>query len=442
MRKILIILAALLVSCESSLDLEPKMFIPADEAFSNRENVYAALIGCYDALQQQHYYGRNLVIVGDLASDNSRASGSRIEYYSTDENSLLADNLLVEGIWEEIYGAVNRVNYMLYKLGEADFLDPVEKNDFEGQLKFLRALHYFNLVRLYGGVPLKTSPTLAADEAHYLPRASAGEVCDQLVTDLKDAAKLITNTGTEMATAPAAGALLSLVYLTMKEHTLARDLARAVFDEVNYLEVNYAELFSVRGEPSREILFYVGFNPNDNNRLAEYHFPNKLGGRYENAPTVSLVEAIEPGDRRRELVAARYADQYYTTKYPDLNTGGSSVLVLRTAELLFIEAEAAYGLDSVANSGLILDNINTIRHRAGIDSVMSVPPGQLWNLLDRERRVEFAFEGKRWFDLIRNGLAIGVVPTVTSPEQMLFPIPLSEILANPSISMDDQNPGY
>jgi starch-binding outer membrane protein, SusD/RagB family len=83
MRKILIILAIASFSCENRLDVKPKMQIDADEVFSSKENIYAALIGCYDGLQQQHYYGRNLIIAGDLASDNSVATGTKIEYYRT-----------------------------------------------------------------------------------------------------------------------------------------------------------------------------------------------------------------------------------------------------------------------------------------------------------------------------------------------------------------------
>jgi hypothetical protein len=78
MRKVLIIFLLALVSCENGLNLKPKMQIDADEAFSSEENIYSALIGCYDGLQQQHYYGRNLIIVGDIASDNSIATGTKI----------------------------------------------------------------------------------------------------------------------------------------------------------------------------------------------------------------------------------------------------------------------------------------------------------------------------------------------------------------------------
>jgi hypothetical protein len=442
MRNILIIAILVLVSCEDSLVLQPKMYISADEAFSSAENVAAAVTGCYDALQLQHYYGRNLVIAGDLASDNGRATGTKVEYYSMDDNTLLSDNILVEGIWREIYTAINRVNYVLYKLDGLDFLDDETRNDYEGQMKFLRALHYFNLVRLYGKVPLTLDPTLNAEEGNYLARTDETMIYVRIVEDLDDAIGRITNTSPERATREGALALLALVDLTIGDYLGAKELAGELYDEIGYLEEDVSELFNVGSEPSREILFYVSFNPNDKNRMAEYHMPNQLAGRYEHSPTEKLVDMIEAGDSRRELIAAEYEGKSFTTKYSDLNTGSDPVIVLRTADLLFIEAEAMYFIDSSLYRNEIIENVNTIRERAGLDPHLSVSPGMLWEALDRERQIEFAFEGKRWFDLIRTGRAISEVETVVNPGQTLFPIPLSEILANPYISMDDQNPGY
>lgn len=121
MRKFLIFIVIILSACETDLDLNPKVQVSEEEAFSSRENVLAALTGCYDALQLQHYYGRNLIIVGDLASDNSLANGTKVEYYDVDKNSLLANNIIVEGIWADIYVAINRVNHMLYEIRDIDF---------------------------------------------------------------------------------------------------------------------------------------------------------------------------------------------------------------------------------------------------------------------------------------------------------------------------------
>jgi len=441
MRKILVFLLLFASACESNLDLRPKMQITAEEAFSNRENVYAALLGCYDGLQLQHYYGRNLVIVGDIASDNTVADGTKLEYYAMDRNSLLANNILVEGIWTDIYLAVNRVNYMLYKLEEITFLSDSDKKDYQGQLSFLRALHYFNLVRLYGGVPLKVLPTMADLPEYFLKRSSVDEVYNQIVADLEFARLNIINTNPDKATAIAATALLASVALTIGNATAAREYANTVLQAQPVLEVSYKDLFSSGSDPGNEILFYCPFNASDKNRLAEYNFPKTLGGRHENAPSGLLIN-IDSNDKRKPMIASNYSGEFYCTKYSDLATGSDRVIVLRTAEMYFIRAEANYQLDSIANRPVILSDMNTIRNRAGLQAIQSDTITSLRNIIEREKQIEFAFEGKRWFDLIRTHRAIDLVPTVTQSFQMLFPIPLSEILANPNISTDDQNYGY
>jgi len=441
MRKILIIIVLLASACESNLDLRPKMQVPAEEAFSNKENVYAALVGCYDGLQLQHYYGRNLIIAGDLASDNTSADGTKIEYYDLDKNSLLANNILVEGIWADIYLAVNRANYMLYKLEEVTFLTDSEKKDYQGQLRFLRALHYFNLVRLYGGVPLKLLPTLADSPADILPRSSVAVVYAQIIADLEFARINIVNRSTQKASALAATALLASVELTLGNAAAARQYASFVLQASPVLESSYKELFSGTSEPSKEILFYIPYSATDKNRIAEYNYPNTLGGRHENAPSSVLIN-ISYDDKRKPLIAADHSGKYYSTKYSDLTTGSDRVIVMRTAEMYFIRAEANYQIDSVANLSQILADINIVRNRAGLHPVEAGAVTSLRNIIEREKQIEFAFEGKRWFDLIRTKRAMDVVPTVTQPYQMLFPIPLSEILGNPEIGVKGQNDGY
>ena len=417
------------------------MQISTEEAFSNRENVQAALTGCYDALQLQHYYGRNLVIVGDLASDNSIANGTKVEYYDVDKNSLLANNILVEGIWADIYVAINRVNFMLFKLRDVTFLTEDEMKSYKGELHFLRALHYYNLVRLYGGVPLKLLPTLNDSHENSLPRSSADDVYNQIIADLESARLNISNTLSERATVEAATALLASITLTRGNAENAIQYANQVLQSFPMLETSYEALFSSNTAPGREILFYVPFSATDKNRLAEYNFPNTLGGRHENAPSSVLIN-IDSSDKRKTLIAASHGDKYYTKKYADLTTGSDRVIVLRTAEMYLIRAEAHYLIDSVGNLAVILSDINTIRNRAGLSPVIADTITSLRNIIEREKQIEFAFEGKRWFDLIRTGRAVDLVPTVTQEWQMLFPIPLSEILTNNKISVEDQNEGY
>ena len=215
----------------------------------------------------------------------ARPSGTKREYYDVDDNTLLSDNILVEGIWRHIYRAINRTNYVLLKLEDVDFLDEDEKHDYQGQLRFLRALHYFNLVRLYGDVPLKLQPTTEDDTTNVLPRTPVSQVYQQIIDDLLFAEENIENVEPQFATSSAATAFLASVFLTRQNYSLAIEYADKVLLNVRNLEFNYADLFSGNLEPSQEIIFYVAFASDDKNRMAEYHFPYELGGRHENAPS-------------------------------------------------------------------------------------------------------------------------------------------------------------
>jgi len=448
MRKILVFILLLhLVACDNWLDIEPKNYVASDEVFTTRENLYAALTGCYDALQLQHYYGRSFIIAGDLLSDNSVAKGTKIELIALDENNLTPDNIIVEGVWEDIYTAINRANYVLAGIQNVNFLNETEKNDLVGQLLFLRALHYFNLVRLYGAVPLKLKPTTKNNPSNFLPRSPANSVYQQIISDLDSAEISIHNNQPQWATGRSVKALKALVYLTLGDYSHALYYTSECLLENSYLESDYSRLFGSFTEPSAEIIFYIPFIPSDNNRLAEYHFPNQLGGRYENAPKSDLVSLIAPSDKRKKWIAESLSTSsgniYYTKKYPNLSTGANNVTVLRNAELYFIRAEALYFTDSVANYNAILNDINTVRQRAGLNPIDSASAvGKLWPILENEKQLEFAFEGKRWFDLVRTNRALVKIPSVTSVNQTLFPIPQTEILYNPQITPADQNPGY
>lgn len=203
----------------------------------------------------------------------------------------------------------------------------------------------------------------------------------------------------------------------------------------------YKDLFTAGSEPGSEILFYCPFSASDKNRLAEYNYPQTLGRRHENAPA-GVMTNMDNSDKRKPLIAALHSGKYYSTKYSDLTTGSDRVIVLRTSEMYFIRAEAIFMLDSIEKRSQTLSDINAIRNRAGLQVVMTDTVTSLRNLIENEKQIEFAFGGKRWFDLISTKRALDLVPTITQSYQMLFPIALSEILANPTIGVEDQKEGY
>lgn len=441
MRKLLIIILIVFYSCSSYLDVEPSRYLAAEDVFNSKENFYAALIGCYDALQNEWYYGRTYLIIGDLASDVSYANGTKVELKDIDNNAILSDNIAINGLWRVVYEAINRVNYLLYFVDEVPNLEEEMKLDFIGQLRFLRAFHYFNLVRLFGDVPLILEPTLNDDVENFKPRTSIDLVYDAIVEDLQFSIFNISNELPEYASVLASKTLLANVYLTSGDYQSAYNTSVEALENNSYLEATYENLFQ-DVDISNEIIFYIPFSSDDKNRLAEYHFPNQLGGRHENAPTEEFINLIYERDSRLNSIAKKYVNISYCNKYSNISTGADKIIVFRTAELYFIRSEALLNLDGFLAGNLVLNDINTIRQRARINLESADNIDELFELLYNEKMIEFAFEGKRWFDLIRTNQAIEKVPTVTDSYQMLFPIPISEISANPYISETDQNDGY
>jgi hypothetical protein len=137
----LIIIALLMVAgCEKVLEVEPVNYITDDQAIENRTDVERAIVGCYSGLQQTGCYGRHLPIIGDLTADNLNWTGTSQDYGQFQNNSLLADNGIVESIWNAHYDVINRVNWVIYKLPGIEDISQQDRDDFFGHLYYIRAL--------------------------------------------------------------------------------------------------------------------------------------------------------------------------------------------------------------------------------------------------------------------------------------------------------------
>lgn len=442
------ILAFLYASCDV-LDVDPQHSISADAAINSKNDIIRAINGCYDAFQSAGYYGRNYLAVGDLAADNLVWSGTTAGYNQIDNNSILADNVIVEGIWASIYTALNRVNNVMDRLPEVEDIDQDEAQEFLAEMHFLRALAHYDLMRIFGGISIRTGAVQPTEEDLNIPRSSKEEVFRQIFDDLELAAAHIPGTiirgkASEAAVhALKARALLHSYYFnpTQNRDSLfsAIDAASKVINNFNLsLENDYAYLFS--GNINTESIFEIEFNEQDRNRLAEYFFPTAISGRYEFAPDTLLFESYQTNDVRLDASIAFAGNAPYAIKYSDIETGTDNVYVLRLAEMFLIRAEANALL--VSDTDSILNDLNAIRVRAGLEPSTTTNHQALLREIEEQRRLEFAFEGHRWFDLVRTGRAVDVLEGVNNINQTVFPIPLNEILANDAIDVNDQNPGY
>jgi starch-binding outer membrane protein, SusD/RagB family len=440
-----------LISACNVLNVEPEDAIPADKAFKNKAGIERGILGSYSELQSLSYYGRSYYIFADLAADNliHPIDATNTDYAEVDNNAILPENSAVSGIWASIYSSINTANNVIEKVpGMADMTDD-EKNAALGELRFLRALNHFNLVNFFGPIPIKIKPTVGVKDLN-AGRDPVDSVYSQIIRDLRFAEQNInpSNSAKTRATKTAASALLARVYLYKKDYESAYAKANEVLAADTSLLKNYADIFA--GDASAESIFEIDFSEVDRNRIAENNFPKTLNGRREVAPSDSIMNAFEPNDKRKPAsIAADTAliphdsttiPNFYADKYNDLSKGADNVIIIRRAELFLIRAEAE-AHRATPDITAIQNDINKIRLRAGLSPTAVTSIEELLAVIEHERWVEFAFEGQRWFDLVRTGRAMQVLPAVTNINKTLFPIPLSEIQTNKSPDMK-QNEGY
>ncbi|MBP7240158.1 MAG: RagB/SusD family nutrient uptake outer membrane protein [Saprospiraceae bacterium] len=441
MRKIIgyTILLFCFTSC-NVLDVEPYNTIPASEAFKNAADLERGILGAYSSLQSLGYYGRTYGIFADLAADNlvHPDNATAVAYAEVDNNAILPENTSVDGIWTAIYDGINVANNVISKVPGIPGLTEGEATKALGELYFIRALHHFNLLNYFGAIPFKSIPTAGVSNVN-VPRDEVDFIYDRIIQDLQFASTNLPPTGSKIrASGLAADALLARVYLYKKDYTNASASAFKVITSGSFsLLPSYESIFE--GEETAESIFEIDFTALDRNRIAEYNFPLTENGRGEVAPSPELVGSYEVGDERFAATYTYSGTAPYVIKYDDLGTGADNVIVLRLAEMYLIRAEANTHLEG--NMVTIKSDIDQVRNRASLGNVNANTYADILQAIERERRFEFAFEGHRWFDLVRTGRAVDVLSTVTNINQTLFPIPLSEILTNTNPGMY-QNPGY
>ncbi len=434
MRRSLLLLALpvlLLAGCDSLLDVEPPSQITSTIAIEDANGARNALRGAYSALQTGSYYGGDFIFFGDLLADNTTHTGTFTSFAQADNNTLLADNGSVEGIYQDLYFAISVTNHLLERVPGLTDLGETEKNQILGEAHFLRALHYHNLVKLWGPVPLITSTIESVETASQVTQSPVDEVYAQILSDLQEAERLMTNaTQTKQASLGAVKALLARVYLYRGEWAQAQAKADEVLAMGYDLADDYAALFTP-GAETPEAIFLLDFTIQDFNNFG-YYFQT----RREVRPTPDLFDAYEEIDARRAWsIEASSSGRLTGTKFPT-TTGEEDFHVIRLGEVILIRAEALARQGQLAEA---VDAYNRIRIRAGLTphvlgedvTTQQDVLAAIWN----ERRLELAFEGDRWPDLLRTGRATEVLGIREC--QTLFPIPESELNVAPNMT---QNP--
>lgn len=486
--KLLIVLIVFMsISCNEFLDFNNESNVQLDKFNKNSEELYASLVGCYSGTSAAIYREWALT---ELRSDNSRihkrivSASPYVDIIHVDEGVTQTNNLFVEEYWDSTYKNITNCNVVIRDINVVE--DVALRNRYLAEATFIRAYHYFNLVRLYGGVPLAIKK-LSVEEANNMQRSPESDIYDLIETDLiaiVDENMLpdkVAETELGRISMLAAKSLLAKVYMTRYEvgstgynraKTLLLDVITAIGGEL----LPYKDVFDVAQEMNDEIIFAVRFkggNIGIGSLFGNEFAPTLSGtnvvngdGRSYNYPTASMVAAYETGDLRKEITLAEsYINKInsavmpvnFVTKYlvdgQAAYDGEADWPVIRLADVMLLYAEILNEDGDSAGAAIYVDKV---RVRSGLLPLTNAIKTQSYKLRDAirdERRVELAFENHRWFDLVRWGIAIETVNesfvndadgfyTPTAPiveSKVILPIPYTVININPSIS---QNIGY
>lgn len=464
-------LALISTGCvDSFLDREPISDVTEGNFFQTGADAEAALIAAYDALQSEYYIFDRL-INGEVTSDNCYAGGDNPNNFQIDEFRVATNNGNVERDWRYLYDGISRANAVLDNVGNISAPDLTEarKAQILGEARFLRATHYFQLVNLWGGVPLILEKVNSTDpEVVFQPRATEQEVYATIIADLEVAIELLPLSWLnrqERATRGAAQATLAKAYAHQPEPDwpAVKANAEAVINSNIYsLLSNYDALWDGTNENTAESIFevqYIG-GTNEANWGPQLWLPPSLTGdnwRKFNTPSNDILNAFDTmndGTRRGASILLEGGLPWRDPDYPSgvipfpfkqRRAGGFSspnnFILLRLADVILLAAEANNELNDL---GTARSQLNQVRRRVGLPEVTTNDQNTLRAVIQDERRLELAFEGHRWFDLKRTGRAIAVMNALNrgydlTPEKLLFPIPQSELDRNPRL---DQNPGY
>lgn len=471
----LLVLTATLTSCQDFLNLKPEYQISDQSFYQNQNDFETALVGVYSTMRGL-YNTSNILYMTELTTDNTEIqwSSPAADEMQMDQNAVTPTNNYVRSVWSTCLYTISQSTNILNRIDAVNF-DQATKDRIKGEAQFLRAFNYFYLVRLFGNVPIAsqtfTSPAQVA--AAGLTLKSSEEVYQLILSDLTSAETLLPtalNTNRTRASQMTAKTLLGKVYLTRKNYDLAATKLKEVIDSKQYLLMADYKTLSTNGNTNlAETILEVDYLSGQslgNNYSALFTpaitsmaiFPNNLQGAGRIVPTLDMVNAYETSDARKAISVndsvmliggkksySRYGLKFVDFKATDLNDGAVTFTILRYADVLLMYAEV---LNEQGKTADALPYLNQIRQRAKLTALSGLSQADMRLAVERERRVEFLYEGHRWFDLVRTGRAQTVLNAHYASQklnfslqdfELLFPIPQAEIDLNPALK---QNPGY
>lgn len=470
-----------MMSCSKDfIRINPISTVSTDILYRTDKDFYDAVVGCYAVFQTEY---NNFWLYGDLRGDDTRSGlVSNLTASDVDKFILNNDAGILNSSWQNYYNIINRTNNILTKIAAADINVVKNKDQYTAEAEFLRAFAYFNLVRIFGDVPMVTT-SVTIDEAYKKGREKTDKIYDEIIIkDLLDAEnKLpVKYTGADVgkATKGAAKSLLGKVYLTRKDFPKAEAKLKEVTTLGYALLKNFNDLFDyTKDEHHSEYIYDIEYEQGIGEGsifttqfslsfqgagvlatvMATMYGLPPAGGGDQGCPTDALFAAFTPQDLRKDITAATgltYNGVYtpisttgigsftkkYLTPIPKANDSRANWKVIRYADVLLMLAEA---LNENGKTAEALGYLNMVRTRAGVPVYTGLTADDTREKIYTERRLELHMEGHRWFDLVRTGRALSTLQSFGMKTHMtVFPIPQSQIEIINDRAVFPQNPGY
>lgn len=441
----LTVLVTLTWSCKKFLDREPISELTVTNFYEDADQIESGIFACYDGMQQTIQIEYMLTgIRSDIGTTvlNEGVFG-HIDNFTDDPN-----NSILLSYWQLSFNTIMRANTVLAYIDVVK--DPTLRTQFEAEARFIRAVNYFNLVRLFGDLP-KIDHVILSTEEEYFTRVSSDEIYNFIKDDLDFASQnLPTASSAGRPNTFTAKAFLGKVYLTQGEYSNAQMTLADVINGGGYaLQSNYSDVFDESNELNSEIIFAIEFKSQSNaqgqNISYEMTFNGEFGGL--DNPTTDFVAMYTAGDTLRSKFnitedTPPLCGKYLSNANPE--DAGNDWPVLRLADVILMHGEATNELSGPTQDAL--DDLNETRLRAGLTAYTSTDittKEQYREAMENERALELCFENHRWFDLLRTGRAIDVMANHginVSQHRLLYPIPQREIdVSNGKLT---QNSGY
>ena len=442
-------------SCKKMIEVAPPINqLEQELVFSDSLLATASVTGLYSRMvnNQNNFGSFVLTVFPGLTSDELYNTATQATYDPFYANAIPTNNTTVRlAFYEQVYRNIYHTNACLEGLAKASNISADALNQLTGEMKFMRAFHYFYLVNIFGDVPLILKTNF--DENSTIPRTSAQAIYKQIEKDLDDAMNLLSTSypisGRVRPNKWTAAALSSRVHLYLGNWAKAEELSSAVINSNSYsLVVNIDSAFL---NNNKEAIWQLQMSNGVFVQEATTFIPASATTRPALGITLQLYNSFENNDKRKaswiKQSTATGGPFYYPNKYKErlsstvTSNAKEQITFLRLAEQYLIRSEARAQQNNLIGS---IADLNVVRIRAGLTALSnSLAQSAVLTAIEKERKIELMIElGHRWFDLKRTGKADAVLAPIKTAWQstdVLFPIPHLERLRNPDLT---QNPGY